>query len=439
MDSSKLDNLKLFIENQSILVVDSSPSSRSTLSKSLFELGAKPDNVYPAKNYEDALTIIDAKKPKIVITEFELGNYMGLDLKTKVSEYCNPSESIFVIVTLNGDETAIAEAAEEEVDAYVLKPFVYTYLVESLRAAIRSKVSPSDYMQLIVKGRNLLNESRILEAREFFEQALESTDKKPALALSYLGLCCQKVDNYEEAIQFFNRGLEIHPMHYKSSMGKFESLKYLGRKEEAYELLSSLSVSYPLSPQRIMDLFLLAVYTSNYTDADRYFTLFQRLERKSEKVKKVVGAGMLACGKYLLKDGEKSQALEIFNKGLLAANLDFQYILKIVRHLFERGHNFEAEFYLSRTRPDDRESSEYKSIYFELQNTNLSDVQVIDRGRSLIKEGSAKTIVYDKVIGTYLRLGKKSAAENMTYEAMKHLPEAKEHFQKILDEIESKG
>ncbi len=63
---------------------------------------------------------------------------------------------------------------------------------------------------LVEQGNSLLNEGKFEDALGFFEQALLLDQKNPEL-WNYKGVALRSIGRYNEAIECFNKSLEIDP------------------------------------------------------------------------------------------------------------------------------------------------------------------------------------------------------------------------------------
>jgi Flp pilus assembly protein TadD len=69
---------------------------------------------------------------------------------------------------------------------------------------------------LVEQGNSLLNDGKFEEALGFFEQALLLDQKNPEL-WNYKGVALRSIGRYDEAIECFNKSLEIDPRDNKAS------------------------------------------------------------------------------------------------------------------------------------------------------------------------------------------------------------------------------
>src|SRR5690349_6009690 len=114
-----------YLEGRKILIADTSASARSGLYRVLTDLGAKPHQITLVNSFKQAGEQIAQIKPHLVIAEYDLGRRCGLDLLQNQRSQ-KPEETkqmIIVVVTSNTSQSAVARAAEEDIDAYLIKPF----------------------------------------------------------------------------------------------------------------------------------------------------------------------------------------------------------------------------------------------------------------------------------------------------------------------------
>src|SRR5688572_15134958 len=114
-----------FLSSRKILIADPSAAARSGIFRVFQDLGAKTNQITLVNSFKQALDQMEVVKPHIVIAEYELGRRCGLDLlqSQRQQQPEQTKDTLFVVVTSNTSQSAVARAAEEDIDAYVLKPF----------------------------------------------------------------------------------------------------------------------------------------------------------------------------------------------------------------------------------------------------------------------------------------------------------------------------
>lgn len=67
-----------------------------------------------------------------------------------------------------------------------------------------------EIINLVINGKDLLDKGNFEEALSFFEQALLLNQNDPEL-WNYKGVALRSMGRYDEALECFNRSLEIDP------------------------------------------------------------------------------------------------------------------------------------------------------------------------------------------------------------------------------------
>jgi two-component system KDP operon response regulator KdpE len=114
-----------------VLVVDDEPPIRRFLRTSLSAAGHR---VVTAENATEALAMVTAEKPDVVILDLGLPDRSGLDV---ISEIRAKSPLPIIVLSARSDERAKVEALDLGADDYVAKPFGMAELMARIRAALR--------------------------------------------------------------------------------------------------------------------------------------------------------------------------------------------------------------------------------------------------------------------------------------------------------------
>lgn len=431
------EQVRDFLRDQEILIVDPGKVLVAVISKALTELGADFEKISPASNFADARLVLERKKCSIVFSEYSIGDGFGMDLlQSQKTFYKEAADRIFILVTANSDESAVADAAEEEVDSFLLKPFSIQVLMDALKTVIARKLEPSTYDLTLRRGKAALEAGRFEEALETFNEA-KALSERPALAFYYTGLALEKAERSDEALNEFEAGLSLNRLHYKCLIGKFEILERQKRFPEAYEVIQTLTEKFPISPQRIGKIFYMAVQTRNFVDIRRIYEYYKRLDRRPQELRNVVAAGLFVGGKYLLGQSDRTGAMELFEQALLVSSRNPKYFERIIEALIEHEAIDEAETVLALYPKEQRSDTEFRRLGFMLTCRTASDQEIINSGISLIKEGLQLPSVYFEVVGRLLNTGKANnrTAENLIFKAMEQFTDQKTAFSDLLKKI----
>jgi tetratricopeptide (TPR) repeat protein len=411
------------------LIVDTNGASRAGIAKTLVEMGAKTSSFTLLADFADAVEAIRNIKPLIVVVDFDISGRCGLDLVHVMREAgIENKDSIFVVVTGNASQSAVAQAAEEEVDAYILKPYTLLQFKKVLATVAAGKLSPSRYVQQISEGKRLQAEGKYDEAIATFSEAT-NLDPKPSLAYYYRGVTELEAKQFEAAEASFTRGLTYNDIHYKCLTGLFDLLLAQRKFPEAYGIAQKITQHFPLSPNRLGQTLKLSVITGHYEDIDSFYEMFKGLDTRSEELVKYVCAALVIGGKAFFKSAKKEKAIDFLRKASVTAAGRPAILRDIVFLFLEQKESNEAELVLKRFANSDVTSQEYLCSKLAVDNFLTSDPRMaIHYARSAITQGLKDPFAYDIIIKRYLELGNKEKAIEWAGQAVIFWPDKKDQF-----------
>ena len=140
----------------------------------------QPGQVVVAKKFEEAMKIVTDRKPKILITEYQIEQNFGLSLVEQLEKFYDAQSRLSAIVTKNNSDSAVAEAAEEQVDLFILKPVSPEIFKQKVKDAIVRKLNPSSYQKRILKGKQHFDAKDLMAAFQEFNDAkpLDSSPRR---------------------------------------------------------------------------------------------------------------------------------------------------------------------------------------------------------------------------------------------------------------------
>jgi len=416
----------------SALIVDPSASYTHNIAASLKALGWAEERIYVAKKYADAKHIIATKQPDVLITEYSIEGKQGLELVQLMNS--QSAAKISVIVSHNNNGASIAEAAEELVDDYIVKPFQGSQISERLKEVIRRKANPTDYIKNIRSGKQMLIEGRMQEAEKYFQSAL-ALEAKPTLAHYYLGYAKLLQTDYPIAVNEFKKGLNIQPLHFKCLTGNFDALFEQKAYASAYHLAPTLLNNYPIGPKRLGNLFISAVFSGHLEDVPKYHSLFLTLDDVTPELRKVFSAALLAAGRFQITRQSVEKAAECFELGIQVLGADVEYIDKSVRALLAVGGKGAqlAVKLLQRFPKGKIGEKEHSALVFLTAAKTQTRQQVIDLGRKLVINKHADAECYQTFLKLLVEDGKMTLAEDTAAKAIRDFPQLRATFNAILE------
>lgn len=418
-----------YIAARKILVADCGLSSRTAMSKVFVDMGAKVSNIILAANYEVAADALRTQKPSVVVADYQLdrGN-SGLSLiQTQRKEFPTVKDVLFVLVTGNTSQSAVAQAAEEDVDAYVLKPYTMGVLRQSIVRAALNKAHPSEYIKAIDEGKELLKNEKVDDALVTFEKAA-GLDSKPALALAYMG----QVNFIKEAMAAsegnYAKGLGYSKIHYKCMVGLFDLMMKKQDFKGAYDTVKRISQYFPANPHRLAQVLRLAIVTGSYEDIEKYYQVFTNIDQRNEEIIRYVCAALVVCGKFYLKSNARGRALELFEKAALTATHKTKVLRELILALIEHDLYKEADVHLHRFPAASQKGEDYLICQYLISNQSFSTSAMIETGRKLIKSGIKDPLVYKTLLFHTAKAGFQEAAESLAKEAQQLFPQNAKDF-----------
>jgi tetratricopeptide (TPR) repeat protein len=293
-------------------------------------------------------------------------------------------------------------------------------------------MKPSVYQNEIQRARKLIESNDPQNALIALRKAL-GLSHKLTLAFYYIGKCFELLNDNQEALKNYREGLKHNPENYKCSIGEFEALEKLDRKTEAYEVLTKILLKYPLSSQRLGDIFKLAIFTEHFDHVNQYYDIFLKIDRRSEELKNIVTAGLYACGQHSCTLNNFDEAVDFFKKCCATSVRNSDYIKKSVDILIQYNRAELATEFLSMFSSDAKNSDEWKSLDFQISSLNEHPEKSIQKGCKLIADGIKELSVFIKTAKLLIQQNKKTHAENIIYTGVNRCPHAREELLKILN------
>jgi len=120
-----------------ILVVDDFATMRRIIKTSLRQLGF--ENITEAEDGKVALSKLQAGDYKLIISDWNMPNMMGIDLLRAVRGDERLKPTPFLMVTAEAQKENVLEAAKAGVSNYIVKPFTANDLQKKLELIFTKK------------------------------------------------------------------------------------------------------------------------------------------------------------------------------------------------------------------------------------------------------------------------------------------------------------
>ena len=372
-----MEIFRKFLSENEVLIVDKNPSSRNRLLKTIYDLGAERHMIHTTSNLQEAQEIMETKKLGLVLSDYFVGGGSGFDLFKMIRERDPDNKELtLILVTSNISQSAVAKAAEEDVDSFIIKPYTIQSIQENLISTIAAKVKPSDYMLKIEEGKKQIAQGKYNEAIVTLKKATEM-HPKPSLAMFYIGQAEYLKNRVDKASDSYNEGLNFNNIHYKCLVGLFEIFMREGKYKEAYQVVKKIAKYFPANPDRLAQIVRLAVITGNYHDMQMYYEIFTSLEVRLQVLTNYIGAGMYVAGKYFLQNNESEVAMQYFDNIAVSCSEFTKFLKGIIGILVEHGLTSEAEKFLARFDAGTKEHEDYLISDFLISSKKSTDTGLI--------------------------------------------------------------
>jgi len=282
-------------------------------------------NIVVAEDGLQAWNILKRGNIDLVISDWNMPNMTGIELLHKIRSKYEYENLPFIMVTGEIDEGSVSLAAEIDVDAYLLKPFIPKQLEERMDLVIRNKNNPSYYQRLLTFAREMHRKKNFEDAMGYLDAATGMCPEK-ALGHCYIGELYEEMEEYDAAGKAYERALSINPKYIKA----LEGLSRLYERDgEKVKLLGVLNILIGLSPdnvERLMSIGRLALEVGSKDRARTCLLKVARLQPKNEQILFEIGTLFLnaemfddaeAIFETLLKKEPKNQAYLVCSGDIL--------------------------------------------------------------------------------------------------------------------------
>jgi tetratricopeptide (TPR) repeat protein len=376
-----------------------------------------------AGSCEEAEELIQKHRPNLIFCDYQIGNRFGLDLLQKQrQEYPKLlNQCLFILVTGNTSQSAVAQAAEEDVDAYILKPYTLDSFSASVFRTIQAKVEPGDYLKMLQKGKDLLELNLLDESIQVFEKAI-SLNLKPSLAYYYLGQAQYRQGRIQEAEVSYQKGLCFNPVHYKCLVGLFDLLMAAQKYEAAYEVVQKIVQVFPANPKRLSLVLKLAIQTKHFEDVDQFYQEFRKIDERNDELVRSVCAALIVCGKHFLENGDAKTGLDLIHKASISAAGRHFILKKAIDTLVFHDQLEDAKGVLKRFASPTEEDPHYAVASLTIAKKELKPEFTAMRGQDLLKKGILELEIYQITIESLEKYGLKERADELREKAVRAFP-----------------
>lgn len=422
-EAKKIELFKAFLSTNDILIADKMSASRRRLVKTLVDMGAKRARIESVSHYSEAVDFIKTKKPKLILSDFTINGGAGFDLFKEYREnYPDEKKSTLILVTSNISQSAVAKAAEEDVDSFIIKPYTAKSLEKSLLNTVIDKLYPSKYVQIIEQGKEKLFNGDYQEALEIFEKA-KQLSKKPSLAYFYHGQTTYMLESFSDSENDYKKGLEINSIHFKCQIGLYDLFMKNNDHLQAYDVVKNIAKYFPANPDRLKEVVRLAIMTKNYTDIEDFYEIFKSLDEREEDVVNYICAGLYICGKFYFLNNQLKEGRKSFEKVGISCLGKGKFLKQMIKILVQYEFFDDAQKLLVRFPSGGGDQEDYLISTYLSESNQLNPTEKTSRGLDLYNKGIRDPECVRIMIDSLTLLGSDKKARNYLEEAVHLWPD----------------
>lgn len=380
------------------LVIDSNSGSRNAARKVLSTLGVKSANVDVAENFSEGEEKLRAKKYEVVFAEISLGKGTGFDLvKIQKEIVANAFDSIFIIFSDKNSPAVTSQIAESEVDGMVLRPLNIATVQDKLAEVVQTRLKPSQYTQVLQSGRSALLAEKIDDAIAEFVKA-RALDPKPSLALYFEAQARLKKGDRAGALENLRAGLDVNAKHYRTLLALLDVYYEDKNYAEAYNVGTSITQNFPVSPSRVSNLIWLCVYAGKYSDVESIYKIFMSFfEETDPKVLTAISAGLVVMAKDLVKQGKNGEALDALKRAESLAKAKPVIMKEVLLTMMRGGFTEDAEKLFDKLTSEVKNTNELRLVDLERMHLK-NDGGTLPLAMSMLKESIVDYRLYEIAI-----------------------------------------
>src|SRR3989338_1921211 len=289
-----------------ILIVDDMANMRRTIRNMLRYVGY--EFISEAENGEMAISKMKTERVDFIICDWNMPVMSGIEFLQKVKENEKYKDIPFLMVTAEVDATYIVQAAETDVDGYIIKPFVAKTLQEKINAMLERRANPSEIDNLINRAIEYTNNGMFKEAISLYEHALSLNPKSARIRYS-IGQIYEKMGMDDKALHYYEDAYKNNPQYIKVHQNIGDLYMKKGETDKAAEVLENAVKISPNNPHRQAQLGKIYLSKGDIEKADNLFMTAIKIDPKNAGLRTEIGEAYL-------NNGQDDKAADAF-KGTL--------------------------------------------------------------------------------------------------------------------------
>ncbi len=275
------------------LVADDMANMRKTLRSMLKMLGY--DHITEADDGDTALARIKQAQHDFIIADWNMPRMPGVELLREIRDEPMLRDMPFIMITAEVDDGQIVRAAEEDVDGYIIKPFVAETLDRKINAVLDKKASPPPVEVHLKVGYAYMENGMLNEAMREFERARELKPKSARIPLA-MAQIYEGMGDHRKAEELFNVAVSYNPRFVKGYHTLADFQMRMGNEAAAMTALKAATDLSPNNPDRQVEFGKLLIKAGRPEEAELAFKNALKHSSKNADLHTEIGEAYLAAG-----------------------------------------------------------------------------------------------------------------------------------------------
>ncbi len=282
------------LETMTILIVDDMESMRKSI-RGMLKMLHVGKTIRHAENGREGWKIINEMPIDLAIIDWNMPVMKGIELLELIRNNKQFRDMPVIMITAEAEKKIVMEAAESDIDGYLLKPLTTQALDERIRSVIRLANEPAKATRHLLKARDYEEAGDIAQAIPEIKEALKERPNSSRI-LRKLGQLYAMKGNDDVAEKCFLKAVAVNS---QDAISRY--------------ILSELYLKQ-----------------DNLAAAVKYYDQAIAISPRN------IGTGV-DLGNILIKKGMGTQALEIFKKVLMHSGKNLVHVEKAAQCCIEAG------------------------------------------------------------------------------------------------------
>lgn len=388
-DAPKQKTFQVDPKRMTFLIVDDMDNMRRSIRAMLKLISFGKEHI-EAANGKEAWAILKSESATVdfVISDWNMPKINGTELLSMIRSSKKWKDLPFLMITAEANQSIVAEAAENDVDAYLTKPFVTATLELKIKELLDQVVNPSPLTQLLRKAEEFGEKNQIDQALECISLAVKSNPKssKPLREMGrlylkkgvvdkalvcfqratelnrldipsfqYMGQISLKMGDTEKATSYFTKALDLSPRNAERAFKVASLLLDIKKLDEAEKIFKTMLHNNPDDLDLFCEVAETCLQHGLYELAAKtYRTVINADAERQFLAKKL--------GQALQKAGHPNEAIEVFEKSATRFPNDIELLLDLAQAYLALNLKMRADQWASRARRLDPKNALAKTI-----------------------------------------------------------------------------